>query len=197
MNKDSNLIVQIAADGTLSISTNTALDKIYQEIFTVACQSAATDPNNIEHGTKAIIFGCFWLEAYTNELVRVILNQETKNQKLAAVLWDSLKKANFQEKFKMVSVFADDKTLGQFNTVNSRLKAAFDLRNRLAHYKDDDQFIAKDIYPDDFDKVLENLPDSDLVKQLVLPKLEDCISAIRDGGKWLSAIGEKYIQAEE
>lgn len=197
MDKNPVLKVQIAKDGTISVSVNTALDTMYREMFSIACRNAATDTDHIEHSVRAIIFGCFWLEAYTNNLVREILSQETKRQKLADVLWDNVKKANFHEKLKIVLVIAGDEVSGQFNTINSRLKTAFDLRNRLAHFKDDDQFVAKNMHPHDFENILENLPDADLVKQLIHPKLEDYIRAIQDGGQWLDGVAAKYFKETE
>jgi len=101
-------------DGSFTVATNAVLDDLYRGMFEKALKSATSDPDDIEHGISTVIFGCFGLEAYVNELVRIILSKEVPSEDFSQMLWDSYKRAAFHEKLKLVSVFADKSNQSSF-----------------------------------------------------------------------------------
>ena len=117
------------------------LDETYKTLFKNACQAAKHNPKNVGHGIKIVIFGSFWLEAYANEVMRLILNREIDSVSLWKTIWDRLKRLSIQDKFDFFYQISPANIRQKYKDLKRPIKELFDLRNRLAHFKDEPESI--------------------------------------------------------
>jgi methyl-accepting chemotaxis protein len=117
------------------------LDETYRLLFRNASQTAKRYPRNVAHGIKIIIFGSFWIEVYANEIMRLIFELEIDSKPLKKAIWDRLKKSSIQEKLEILSKVSPNKIKQDYQTIKQPIKDLFDLRNRLAHFKDEPESI--------------------------------------------------------
>jgi hypothetical protein len=140
---------------------NTALDKIYRRMYVKAKRNAAKNSGNIEHGIQVVVFGVFYLESLCNSLFKKMLVSQIESPDLAKSIWLATKKLNVLEKLKLV---ADATTTSNAESTKNCLKLTqkvFDLRNRLAHFKDEDWNVT-DLLDYSALSKLENAKDFDL-----------------------------------
>ena len=157
----------IGKDGGIAkVSAITPLDLIYKRIFDNARRSVRQNPTNIENGIKAIVFGCFWLEARTNTIVRDAIHSESSNDRFGKLIWEHVKKASIFDKLNLISAFCTDEQLQEFKSLNSKLRKTFDLRNRLAHFKGEEQLLAKDVAVEEVFPVIDSAPEAELIRLL-------------------------------
>src|SRR5262245_55794643 len=115
-------------DGKISgIFINTNLDTIYERMFNTAKRNIKRY-TNIENGIKIIVFGCFWLEATCNKLLRELIFSQVDADEFAKELWDTLKRGNFQEKLQKLVIFANDEQRKKLSKLTSKIKSLFELR---------------------------------------------------------------------
>jgi len=170
-----------------------SLDQTYRRLFEDACKSSEKYPQNVAHGLKIIVFGCFWLESFTNELLRMILQLEILSLKLQKEIWNKLKRSSIEEKFGFFSKLLPSKLQQEYATLKNPIKKTFDLRGQLAHYKSEPQKIADELITDEFYiNVLQNIPIPELNQQLMWGKVKIHSETIKNTSKWLGKIIKHY-----
>ncbi len=195
--KDGSLKFEFKAGRIKGVYINSHLDLIYKKLFNNACRNIQRNPRKIEHGIKALIFGCFLLEAYSNEYLKYFLDNIIDKRKFGGYLWEALKRANVLDKIKIISAFASGTQLRQYNSFKAKLKKAFDIRNRLAHFKDKDYQIAEAINVDEvYDTIFES-PDPELIQELKGAKIQNHAIVILEVSRWLNRIHKEHSGSTE
>ena len=169
----------------IGVSVNASLDLTYKRLFEAA-QSQLRTGMTVDAGVQLIIFGCFWLEAECNSTLRDTLEAAISHKKLADVLWNANKRASFLDKLAILMPFSDAAEQVRTKKLHQDLKQLFDLRNRLAHFKDNDTVIANAFKIEDL--VANSFPDAELITRLTQPAVLSNIQTILDGIGWLSSI---------
>ena len=100
-------------------------------------------------------------------------------------LWKILRKSSVLEKFQLFSVLADKSQAPQYCHLSPKLKKIFDLRNRLAHFKDEDIKIADQIRSDEFLEFISTVEDPDLMKELKGTQVIGYSTVILETHRWL------------
>lgn len=184
----------ISKTGHISISGNAGLDLTYRELFQSATTELQQGNSKTELGVRLIVFGCFWLEAKCNDTLRKLLEHSTKLGTTATVLWDQgVERASFHAKFAIVSAFAKSADANRVKILKTQMKQVFDLRNRLAHFKDPYLEIAEGTDVHEVVKVLENLPEAELITHLKPPRLQTYETSIAEGIAWLSEVEKQHL----
>jgi hypothetical protein len=169
------------------------LDQTYKRLFENAYKSSKKYPTNAAHGIKIIVFGCFWLESYANELLRMILRLEISSSKLQKEIWARLKRISIEEKIGFFSKLLPSELQKEYQSLKIPVKKIYDLRGRLAHYKDEPKKITDEISPDDFFiNVLNNIPIPELNRQLMWDEVKAHAETIKSTSKWFSKIINHY-----
>jgi hypothetical protein len=181
--------VSIRFDGKAEeVTINAALDHAYEKLF----RSAQTDLNDPEKqfgaGIQLIIFGCFWLEAVGNETLHELLR--ILPSAVWEAVWEELKRSSFLSKFKIISAFlltfSPEADKGELAKLENELKTLFDLRNRLAHFKDAAVRIPDvRVSPEDMfgDPKIKSAPEPELLALLRPPRIsqhEDIILRVME-----------------
>jgi hypothetical protein len=177
------------------------LDKTYKLLFQNACQTAKRYPDNVAHGIKLIIFGSFWIEAYANETMRLIFERDIDSKLLRKEIWDRLKRASIQEKLEVLSKISSDKIKQDYQTIKQPIKDLFDLRNRLAHFKDEPEpidlstsventhEIETNITIERFQSMMEKgAPAPDINQRLMWQHTQEAAGTVSKTIAWLSKI---------
>lgn len=163
------------------IFINTALDQIYRRMYLEAKRDSIKYSSDIEDGIRVVIFGAFYLEALCNSLFKEKLLKQIESPTWAKSIWSATKKMGIIEKLKLVTeakqTSKDEETKEYFK----KIQRVFELRNRLAHFKDEDWEIMKLL---DYNALpnLENMKDLDslaLFQALKLPE-PDLMTKLRD-----------------
>ena len=179
------------------ISINAQLDATYKKMFQNARRCARRNPLDVDHGIKVIIFGCFWLEARSNEQLRFILKQESKDSEFGNALWEKLRRSNILDKLQIISVFATQPQQKKYSLLSPKLKNAFDLRNRLAHFKDEDTQLTGAVNLNEAIKLLETLPVPGLNQELMWPKINEYAETISETNIWLNSFNKVYCRRKK
>jgi len=189
--------LRIGKDGGIAeVSAITPLDLIYKRIFDNARRSVRRNPTNIENGIKAIVFGCFWLEARTNTIVHDAIHWESSNTRFGKLIWEQVKKASIFDKLNLISAFCTAEQLQEFKSLNPKLRQTFDLRNRLAHFKGEEQLLAKDVTIEQVFPVIDNAPEPRLIRLLTSAKIADeHVRMIAQCGKWLTKVAMRITKS--
>jgi hypothetical protein len=187
--KQRNYTALIGKDGGIEISANIPLDLVYRRLFNNAQRNVRRNPANIENGIKTIIFGCFWLEAYTNTIIRDTVRWSLSNTVFGERVWEQLKRANLFDKLDLISTYCAGKQLEEINSLKPKLKQTFELRNRLAHFKGEEQLIAKNVNIEQAFLEIDNAPDPELINLLTSSKMiNEHADILAQSGKWLNKI---------
>ncbi|MEW6208125.1 MAG: hypothetical protein AB1631_07145 [Acidobacteriota bacterium] len=171
-------------------SINASLDKVYERMFKRAKRIAKRSPDNVDNGIQVIVFGVFLLEAVCNDLYKGFLSREIADEEFANAIWDMTKRLAILEKLKAVSRIAPLNKTAIDEQMN-KLKNLYDLRGRLAHFKDSDTPLTGIDFNDASEEMLEKLlkiPDPELMKRLTGQQLLDYISDIDGILKWFDQI---------
>ena len=190
--EDGILKVKFTAGEIKGVSVNAGLDLTYQRLFETAKTDLRKTEPSIEAGISLIIFGCFWLEAVCNETSRKLLQASTKPDTVAQAVWESIKRINFNSKLSIISAFAKNPNTESAESVINNLKEVFELRNRLAHFKDEDTPVAGSLNRDEFIAKLDKFSDPDLITKLKPPSTDIYAKAIEQGIEWLNKIYKEY-----
>jgi hypothetical protein len=174
------------------IFLNSVLDSIYLKLFQNSRRGARRNPLDIEHGIKLVIFGCFLLEAKVNEEIRYILSHENEEKKFVSTLWDALKKKNILDKIEIITSVSTKKQQAGISLLRPMLKDVFDLRNRLAHFKDEPRKHAKCATTEDALGFIRNLPVPEINQKLMWEKVKFHAETISNTSKWLNSFHRSY-----
>jgi hypothetical protein len=168
--------------------TNPGLGAFYERMFKGAKRRAKRRPDKVENGIQVIVFGTFLLEAVCNDRYRTFLSCMIQHRGLADGIWSVTKRSAMSEKISVaiaVGSLSGTKIDGE---MMKKLKLPFDLRNRLAHFKDSDTVWDA---PADFISDPENwskAPDPELMGHLANRELFGYISDIDTLLAWFDKV---------
>jgi len=194
--KDGSLKFEFVEGQITGAFINAGLDSIYERIFQNAKRNTQRNPTNVVHGIKVLVFGCFWLEASCNDYLKYFLDNWVTQKTFCESLWDTLKRANILDKFRIISAFATKNELQQYESLLPSLKRVFDLRNRLAHFKDKDFQIADTVDINETISLLLSAPEPELMQELKGLKIKKHTEAITRSKSWLSSVYRRYSKAK-
>ena len=125
-------------EGQIVVTLQSArLDNFYERMFRKAYRRVRSSRKPVEAGISIIVFGAFWLEAYANVFLREALNLETTSSAFGKVLWNILRRSALLEKLELFKALAPDRLATQFSEVHTGVKRLLDMRNGLAHFKEE------------------------------------------------------------
>lgn len=189
---------------------NADLNKTYKSLFDRAYQAAGRSSKSVSNGIKVVIFGSFWLESYANETMRVILNREIASLVIQKNIWKHVKRISLQEKLEFFYKTSPSNLKHDFDKINKNVKDLFDLRNRLAHFKDEPAEVELDIDFDEANKVenkgsiekfmavmAKGIPVPDINQQIMWPKVEKHAKTVLAAAAWLKDINELSNKAHK
>src|SRR5688500_5913653 len=131
-----HIIVTYSDNGAIeTVSINTPLEIVYDSMFKDAERRLRRKTIAIEDGIKAIVFGCFWIEARTNNIMQDILWRSLGRNPIREHVWQQLKKSGVMEKLSVIATLCTPQEAKQLQLLIPRVRKAFELRNRLAHFK--------------------------------------------------------------
>lgn len=193
--QEGKLRINFEAGKIKGIYINAGLEYIYKRILIKAKRDAKKYSNNPENGIKAIIWGTLYLESICNVSLKLILLLRIKNKILASVIWNAIKKIRIYDKFIILlsDIFQSEKEL---DSHIKRVQKLFEFRNKLVHFKDEDQLwkgILDTSDPYEIGKTLLNAPDSDIIQNLKGQKLQEYINIIEEIDKIIT----KHIESIE
>jgi hypothetical protein len=194
--RDGKLKITFDAGEIVVVSVNAGLDLAYQRLFEAAKADLRRPDPSIEAGIRLTVFGCFWLEAICNETLRKFLRASMKPPAVAEAAWEALKRGTFHAKLDIVSAFAKRPDAERARRVSSALTTVFELRNRLAHFKDEDIPVAGPLTLDEFQARFDEFPDADLIAELRPPSIEVYADAISSGIEWLHDVDQQHFPSE-
>ena len=147
------LTLTIGAEGDIDLAVYAALDRTYARIYASAAEELRSDPDNLQVSVRAILFGCFWVEATCNRVLEEVLKKYLPASAFP-VLWRTLARRPIPEKFSILSSFFDSKTITEASNVVSSLSKAFHFRNKMVHFQDEEVVVAQQIPPDKLESLL-------------------------------------------
>jgi hypothetical protein len=160
-------------------------EAVYEKFFNSAKRKATKHPDSFENGIQAIVFGAFLLEALCNYRFKSLLLQVVREKRHARAIWRVVKSISWRDKVLIAStitqVDAED-----VNDNLAKLQNVFDLRNRLAHFKDNESLLVETIDLQGLANLLESLPEPELVTLLTGDKLKQQIAKIGTLKKWIN-----------
>ena len=192
--KDGSAILKFKEGQITSVFINAGLDSIYERIFRNAQRNAHRNPAKVVYGIKVLIFGCFWLESCCNNYLKCFLDNWVIQKNFRECLWETLKRANILNKFEIISAFANKSQLQKYEVLLPGLKRAFDLRNRMAHFKDKDFQIADSVDINKAMTLLSSAPDPELIQELKGSKIKKHAEAVAKSGSWLNVVYRRHFK---
>jgi hypothetical protein len=181
------LTFTIGTEGEIDIAVYAALDNTYAKIFANAAEELRSDPDNLQISVRAILFGCFWIEAICNRVLEEVLKKYLPASAFP-VLWKILARRPILEKFSILSSFRDSSTIIEATKVASSLSKAFHFRNKLVHFQDEELVVAQQRPPDDLDALLANgLADHPFVAD-IRTSASKIVESIQPSVDWLEGI---------
>jgi hypothetical protein len=190
--RDGSIKITFKKGEIVRVSTNAQLDEIYQRIFYNARRNLLRRPVQVRIGIQVIIFGCFWLEAYSNEVLRFLLNvisvtNNNVSKEYSSVLWGLLKRQNLVEKLLLFRSLSDESHSKVYPDLLKKLKVVLDLRNRLAHFKSEEELIPVPEKKNIKEWFLE-IPDPNIMGELKGNRVIQHSSVILETHKWIKDI---------
>jgi hypothetical protein len=191
--RDGRLEVTFVEGEIRAVSVSSGLDLVYQRLFEAArLQMKRSDPE-IELGIRLIVFGCFWLEAVCNTTLRDFLNAGIGTSPAASAAWEAIQRSPLRLKFSVISAFAKTPDAERDRRIFGEVARAFDLRNRLAHFKEEETEVAGPMTADEFGFKLGEFPEADLIQRLRAPVIDAFADGIVNGIGWLKDIRQAYF----
>lgn len=190
--QDGRLRVEIVKGEIVRVSVGAGLDEIYKRMFDSACREAEKPSDPILCAINVVVFGCFWLEATCNLRLEEMLVSNVKPSRVGSRFWTTLERRSIIEKLEVLSAFSEQ---GSEPNILRNLSRTFAIRNRLAHFKDDETAILGPIDRDEFLHRIADLPDHELILDL-RSRCRAHADAILAGKNWIDRVFEQYVQVE-
>jgi hypothetical protein len=193
--RDGSLIFKVEDGQIVAVLQNASLDQFYERTFRKAYRRARGSRRSVEAGINVIVFGAFWLEAHANQFLRDALGLEARSQAFGSALWTALRRSALLEKLDLFYALASDSLAAQHSEVKSGVKVLLDLRNRLAHFKDEHIRIGDPVadVPEAV-TVLQTAEDPDLIKQLRAPAVLKHGQAVLGAYRWMSRVQRSHAK---
>jgi hypothetical protein len=193
-----HIVVTYGDNGAIeTVSINTPLEIVYDGMFKDAERRLRRKTIAIEDGIKAIVFGCFWIEARTNNVMQDFLWRSLGRKPIREHVWQQLKKSSVIEKLSVIMTLCTSEEAKQLQLLIPRLRKAFELRNRLAHFKAEEEPLPNS--PMTEAQVIElavSLPETELVSILTSQAImKQHAAAIVDGAAWLESVRSSRVAA--
>lgn len=172
----------------VSAWVGSGLADVYGQLFEAARREdvATSDGwDDLEVGIRTILFGCLWLEATANTCLEKLLLLDPVPRAVGRALWDALARASTLTKLAVIASFANDAAAAETPDRLSDAKALFDLRNRLAHFRERYE-VVPGVSPG---TTLGDLPLAQLATHLVGPQLQLMTERILKTKRWLDHLG--------
>jgi hypothetical protein len=193
--RDGRLTLDVEDGKIKGIYINAGLDEFYKRMFIKAKRIAKRYPENPENGIRVIIFGTFYLEAICNKLLESMLSFQIPHKELAQSICEAIKRLNILTKLD-VAIMASSQDRTKSEKYKKKIQRVFDLRNRLAHFKDKDFPWMGSIKAEDLPNVLTNAPEPELMKELTGEKIQKYATDIKELDKWLRALFGKFVKSK-
>ena len=194
MIKDGRLNFEYKNGRITGVSISANLGWFYERMLSEHQSAFQRDPHDIPTNIGMVVFGCFWLEAICNEYTRFILLKESKSEKFGKLVWQKAKRLKLPEKMDLICVVATAKQVDKFKSLSNGINRAFELRNRLAHFKDEDEKLASRISKERADQLVQQSSDPALIRELKPPKINTHVRSIVAAAKWVESTYRSYCQ---
>jgi hypothetical protein len=182
------LILTIQEDGAIGpVHAQASPEAVYEKLFNSATRKAKKHPNSFDNGIQVVIFGALLLEALCNERFRDLLFRVVQNVEHAQAIWDVTRRIQIYDKVKIASKITHAETAAKRDNLGS-LRTLFDLRNRLAHFKDNPSLLHETLDASDLETLFESVPDPDLIMLLTGDKLKEQIANVERLKKWITGV---------
>jgi len=192
--EDGRLKFQFVEGKVVGVYISADMGWCNERLFKQARRGLWRKSNSVEHGIRAILFGCFWLEAHCNELLGVLLSHALEGSRLENVLWKRIKRWRFSDKLEVLGAFADEVEASRLAVNGCNLKKVFELRDRIVHFKDEDQQITDSASTkEEIIRLFEESPDPPLICELKGKAVRHHASAIASCGRRMTRIYEQNM----
>jgi hypothetical protein len=193
--RDGSLSFKVEDGQVVAVLQNAGLDHFYERMFRNAYRRAHGSRRSIEAGINIVVFGTFWLEARANLFLRDALVLEAHSQAFGNALWSALRRSALLEKLELFHVLASTTLAAQYSEIKSGVKTLFDLRNRLAHFKDENILVGGP-FAEAYDAVMfiRTAEDPELIKQLRAPAVIKHGQAALSAYHWMSRVQRSHAK---
>ncbi|HEY9140431.1 MAG TPA: hypothetical protein VIN93_06035 [Bryobacteraceae bacterium] len=190
--RDGQVKAEFVEGDVVRVSIGAGLDEIYKRMFESACREAEKSSATIECGINVVVFGCFWFEATCNLHLKELLVSIVKPPRVGSRLWTMLERRSVVEKLDVLGGVSSRSVAPE---IVSNLKKAFEVRNRLAHFKGDEPAVFGPIDAEELLTRIAALPDHELILE-VRDHCREHAAAILAGKSWIDKVFEEYVDAE-
>lgn len=167
--RDGRIKVEVRDLKVHSVSINSGMDLVYERLFKKALKNVNDGSEEIDNRVSLILFGCFWIEAVCNEYLRELLQSTLKPQLVGATVWDALKRQSWHWKYRCLLSFDERISDEEAKKFCGDLQRIFDLRNRLVHFKDEDELLTSNTPVEG-----ERTSDPNISEKELTPEDEQC-----------------------
>ena len=119
---------------------------------------------------------------------------ESKAGSFGNAVWRKLKRGSIFDKMGLIATQSSQKQKEKYDLLFPKLKRAFDLRNRLAHFKDEDQVLADSPSLNQVSSIIKNLPMPDISEELQWSKCSNHAQAVTEADAWLNSVYTTYCK---
>ncbi|MGB6482813.1 MAG: hypothetical protein WBE86_04930 [Candidatus Acidiferrales bacterium] len=179
--KDGAARIDLTEGEVTRVSVGTGLDDAYGRLFQTASTEACSTPSR-DAGVKVILFGCFWLEAVCNTHLREFMQGLGLAEPIQTSLWNAIERVRTGAKLDILASISPPAT----KEILKQARKLFELRNRLAHFKEEFTEVAGPYSLDE--EFFNKLPEAELIKSLKPPALDASITDILQTKAWLDQV---------
>lgn len=184
--------------GKVAAQLSSALETEYEKIFRRSRLSIIRNNKNVSQSIILIVFGCFLLEAHCNRIIKSFIESDDSLIKINKILWDRLKRSTTLEKFALIKEYGDKKHLHEYSIFKQKLSDIIELRNKLAHYKDDKETLNfNPVILSDVKKSLDyfnSIPNPSLISELKGKQIIAKSDVLFIAFKWLKSTEKYYFE---
>lgn len=182
------LTITIGVEGDITgVELNASPEVIYEKIFNAAKRRAKSHPSDFENGIKAVVFGAFLLEALCNNRFKTLLFRVVTNEKHAAPIWNVVRRISVYDKLTIAFKIAEADPVKIKDNLK-RITGIFDLRNRLAHFKDNGSLLVDTLRAEELEGFLDSVLEPELVQLLTGDNLEAKILDVTMLTEWIDEV---------